>query len=341
MLLGIYIYTKFTSLGDTMVYLSGGLPEFSNFSYFTSTGLMTKLGILFHTYLRLPFLSCLPFIIVSYASIKYVIKSHDELRSTILYALLLTPHFLIYTSVFSKEAISCVFSAILASWVISYIKGDFKFKLIYIIGIIVCAIFKAQFLPFIFEALFLLWITQRIHSAKIIAFIALSIWLVNIGTLYYLRDFIDEGAQVFKLNFTYGDAKSTRETEFFSEKYGVFKHLPAGMFISFWGPTINEMIAKPAQLFAGLESFVIFLIYGFLFVGSVLKSKFDAKIFWSYSFIVLGILMVHYPFGIFNPGSAIRYRQNFHLLFACLFVYLYKRNKNNEFKKKPILASGD
>lgn len=341
MLLGIYVYTKFTSLGDTMTYLTGGSPDFLTINYLSSTGLMTQIGILFYKFLRLPFLSCMPFIIVSWASIKYVLKTHQELQNNLFYLLILIPHFLLYTSVFSKEAISCIYGAILSSWVISFVEGKFRFKIIYVVGIIVCAIFKAPFLPFIFEGLFLLWITQRIHSAKIVTLIAISMWIFNIVLIYLLRDIIDEGAQIFKFNFTWGDPKSTREEDFFAEKYGVFKHLPYGMFISLWGPTFKEMLAKPAQIVAGLESLLMFTVYGALFLGAMYKSKFDAKIFWSFSFIIIGLLIVQYPYGIFNPGSAIRYRQNLHLIFACLLVYLYKRNKFNVFKKKPLLSDSD
>ena len=337
MILALYVYTKFTTLGDTMTYVTGGSPEYLSFSLFSSTGIMTQLGIIFYKYLRFPILSCFPFLLVSYVSIKYVLLKHTDLQSKFFFLLLFMPNFLIYTSVFSKEAISCIFCAILASWIISYLEGDFKIKFIYIVGIVLCAIFKLHFLPFILEAIFLLWFTQRIHSAKIVGILAITIWVFNIGLIYYFRDTIDEGAQLFKINFTWGDPKATRESDFFAERYGVFKHLLYGMFISFWGPTFDEMVKKPAQLFAGIESFVIVLVYGFLFLGAVIKAKFDAKIFWSFSFIFLGILMVHYPFGIFNPGSAVRYRQNFHLLFAILLVYLYKRNKNNVFKKKPFI----
>lgn len=338
MIIAIYIYSKFTTLGDTETYINGGHSDYKEFSIYTSTGLMTKIGIIFHQYLILPILSCMPFVILSYASVKYVLNRYPFLNSNLFFLLLLMPNFLIYTSVFSKEAVSTVFGAIFAVWVISYVEGNFKIKILYILATIICIIFKPQFVPFVFEALFFIWITKRIHSKFIITFIALSIWILNIAVIYYYRDIIDEGAQIFKLNFLWGEPKSTRETDDFSEKYGVFKNLPYGMFISFWGPTIKEMMAKPAQLLAGIESFLIFIIYFLIFIGAIIKRNITTKIFWAFSFIFLGLLVMHYPFGYFNPGSAIRYRQNFHLLFAILLIYLYKRNKIYEKKYPPLLV---
>ena len=50
------------------------------------------------------------------------------------------------------------------------------------------------------------------------------------------------------------------------------------------------------------------------------------------AFEFLGILLVHYPFGVFNAGSATRYRTNYLFLFIILLMYLfsYYRKKNDK-----------
>lgn len=51
----------------------------------------------------------------------------------------------------------------------------------------------------------------------------------------------------------------------------------------------------------------------------------------SYSILFLGILLVHYPFGVFNAGSATRYRTNYLFLFIILLMYLF-----SYYRKKMI-----
>ncbi|EOX4329181.1 hypothetical protein ACPF35_003484, partial [Vibrio cholerae] len=47
--------------------------------------------------------------------------------------------------------------------------------------------------------------------------------------------------------------------------------------------------------------------------------------------VSLWALFVHYPFGALNPGSAIRYRENFYAFLVILFYFCYAEVKRNYF----------
>jgi hypothetical protein len=139
--------------------------------------------------------------------------------------------------------------------------------------------------------------------------------------------------------FVSDEARSTRENIFIREN-DFFRYIPWGMFIAFFGPTLSEMAAKPFQAIAGIESIFIILLFlhlsKYIFIKFFLKFRFSPIIIISYFVIFFGICFIHYPFGVFNPGSAIRYRTNFIFIFFILLTYLYTL-KNNFISKKYIL----
>ena len=335
----IYIYSKITILGDTFSYLSGTVQEFQDLDLLSSTGFMMKLGHFFKAIFINDAIACFPFLYLAYWGIKYPVQKHGKnLIGPFFIVLLLLPNFNIYTSIISKEAVGCFFSGILASWVINYIEKDFKIKLIFLIASGLCIQFKPQYFIFVFEALLFLYLSSKLKRKFSIALLAIFIWTVNISAIYLNLDTINKFASLLDLNFYLDSAGSTREISYFQETNGIIHHLPDGMFTAFFGPTMSEMLQKPAHFFAGLESILIVGIFSLLVFLSVVKHKITSRIFWAYSFIFIGILAVHYPFGIFNPGSAIRYRENFYLLFVILLVYMYKQN-NTELLNKTINQS--
>jgi hypothetical protein len=327
----IFVYSKFTTLGDSFGYLSADNKDFEYQGVLTSTTLMYTVGHLLKRFLFFDVIASMPFIFLSYYGIKYLLNNFKvAFNKPIFFALIFIPNYLVYTSIISKEAVGSFYSSVIAVMIINYIEGNFKIKLIYLCSIALCFLFKPQFLIFIFEALFLLYATKKIRNNFFVAFLGSSIWAVNIISMYVFSEQINDLAKMMKYNFMMEDARSTRNTSIFDTQNAIFTELPYGIFQSFFGPTFSEMTNNPAHLLAGLESIFVISLFIFLIIKAIVLKKIDARIFWSYSLIFLGILMVHYPFGIFNPGSAIRYRHNFYLIFVALLVYLcyYKKNNN-------------
>ena len=98
------------------------------------------------------------------------------------------------------------------------------------------------------------------------------------------------------------------------------------MFIAFIGPTFNEALNKPIQIISFLESMFILIIFTYL----ILVNVFNKLRFRIYIFIIIincffWFLFVHYPFGILNPGSALRYRSGFYPFLILLLFYFHSK----------------
>jgi hypothetical protein len=110
-------------------------------------------------------------------------------------------------------------------------------------------------------------------------------------------------------------AKSTRYylMEEWSDINDYLNLLVNGLFMSLVGPTFSESINRPIFFPVFLEGIVYLFIVVYLIFKSWRVSQVDNKfrLMFIYAFIpsVVLMLLVHYPFGIFNPGTAIRYKQ--------------------------------
>jgi hypothetical protein len=213
--------------------------------------------------------------------------------------------------------------------IVEFFNGHYKLHFRDWASFYLCAVFKPQYLPFIFQGLAYIYIAQRWCKTAPRQFIlGICILAVNAGVLLVMRDIVNEYAQIMPAHFFSTKAESNRNEGIWNEPNAVFTKAPVGMFVSFVGPTLREMIAKPMHFIAGLEGYLIVVMFSILAmqfaVRNFVQGKFSPLYFFSYFIIITGIAFVHYPFGIFNPGSAIRYRTNFIMLFIILLLYLYQ-----------------
>jgi hypothetical protein len=238
------------------------------------------------------------------------------------------PNFCIWTSVWSKEVFGLVFSAIMAVLIINFLNRNYKIKIIDILGLYICLLFKPQYVPFILQGIIYIYIAHKLLNHKPVSQIILGIIILcfNIAFLYIIRDIVNKYAILMYRHFDLEQAQSSRDNIFLEEN-DFFRYIPWGMFIAFFGPTLNEMAEKPLQAIAGMESLFILLLFASLlqytFIRFLLKFRILPMLTISYLIVFMGICFIHYPFGVFNPGSAIRYRTNFIFIFIILLSYLY------------------
>jgi hypothetical protein len=333
MLFAIFLFSRLTTLGDTFDYLHAPL-HFSSKVFYSSTEMMQFSGALCKLIFRTDVLACLPFMLLAFYGVYYAV---DRLNlysySTYILILFSLPNFGVWTSILGKEAVGCFFCAVLAVLIIKNLNGRYKLKFIDYAALYVCAVFKPQYLLFILQALTFISVTKRFKDKR---FFPLALGLIvvglNIGVIYYYRDLIDSLAKGMAIHFSSNNpnlAHSTRSEEPWLVPYGFFHEAPYGIFIAFFGPTVSEMLAKPAQLIAGLESAVMLICFALLLLPRLqynfTRLRFNPVLFISYFLIFAGILFIHYPFGFLNPGSAIRYRSNFYGLFVLLLLFLFAR----------------
>jgi hypothetical protein len=331
MAFAIFIFSRLTTLGDTFDYLNTPL-YFTPQIFYSSTAMMQFLGAFCKLIFRADILACLPFMLLSFYGVYYAVDRLN-LYPYAAYVLVLfsLPNFGVWTSILGKEAVGCFFSCVIAVMLIKKITGSYKLKLIDYVALYLCAIFKPQYLLFIMQAFVFLWITKRFSDRKYFPMaLGLVFIAINIFALYYMRDLVDSLAKGMAAHFRSNDpnlAQSTRSEAPWLEPYGFFKAAPYGMFIAFFGPTLSEMLSKPAQLIAGLESITMIVCLALLLIPRLTyvltQLRFNPRLLITYFIIFIGILFIHYPFGFLNPGSAIRYRSNFYALFVLLLLYLF------------------
>ncbi|MFD2743003.1 hypothetical protein ACFSQ6_06295 [Sphingobacterium populi] len=307
--------------------------------------MMFFLGGIFKTIFFIDVLASIPLMLLSFYGIYYAVDRLNLYRYPILlFVGLSLPNFAVWTSIHSKEAVACFFCGVLAVMIIRFLNEDFKIRFIYLIALYFCLLFKPQYLLFIAQALVFLRLIAFFKMGPTATFLlGVIMFTLNLVGVYLLRDLIDTLAQGMYLHFTYKDpemAKSTRSADPWLEQYGFFKQAPYGMFIAFWGPTVKEMVSKPVQLIAGIESGFLLLLFMLLCYKRLTyflnKGLFNPRIYFALGIIIVGILFVHYPFGFLNPGSGIRYRANFYLLFLLMLFYLFDMNAISRIIKNKI-----
>lgn len=333
LLVAVLVFPKLTSFGDPIYYMTSGV----SLSISSSTDIMCFIGGIIGTIFGgFNVVSNVPFMLFSFYIIKWAIDTLEirkYVNNRLLLLLISLPTFCIWTSICSKECIGLFFSVILGLLIVRYIEGQFKIGVKEFLAIILVVFFKPQYLPFIIATLLYLRLTYDSYSQKKIVFLSVIYIFIIIWIIYLFRDLIDLyslGVQkAFDFDSQYSD--STRITSVFVNRYDFFLKAPLGMITAFWGPTLSEALQKPFHMFVFLESFVL-LILMLYFAKNMLNRMFfrrivNIRLLTSYWVLFTGILFVHYPFGIFNSGSATRYRNNFLFLFIILLIYVFTTYK--------------
>lgn len=332
----VLVYSKFASLGDTVPYLSGGI-NFREDAFYSSTAFMRTVGgvagMLAGSGSNV--ITNFPFMLLSFCMVKWVVetlKFRKYMNKYMLLAMLSLPNFCIWTSVCSKEMVGLVFSSIFGVLLVNYLNGIYRIRIRDVLAFYLCFIFKPQYLPFIVQGLICIyWMQTHFQKAMSRFLFGLSVISLNILVLYLIRDLVNQYAEIIPIHFTSYDGASNRDGNIWPNENDFFRQAPLGMFTAFFGPTLGEMLEKPAHLMAGLESVIMLVLFASLCWKAISRFyyqlKVDAVVFPTYFIIFSGICLLHYPFGIFNPGSAIRYRTNFIFLFIILLMYLHIRYK--------------
>ncbi|MCS7487752.1 MULTISPECIES: hypothetical protein [Marinomonas] len=346
MFFALFVYSKFTTLGDTDRYLSG-YEAFSNDFWYNSTALMDTVTYSF-TFLLGSVLANVPFLVLSFIGVFYPISRLNLTQSQllVLLALLSLPSFSVWTSIASKEAVGVFFLGIILGFFIDFVKkrSNSNYFLVFF-SFYLCSIFKPQYLVGIVALFIFIFISRKFSLRGFGKLILLILFFVfSFLALYIFRNQINELSFIVPLHFSM-DAGSTRENTLWVYDFDVFRNAPYGMFIGFFGPTLLEALSKPTHFLAFIESMIIVgvFLYGSLklILISLNTGRMNVYFFGIFLTVSLWILFVHYPFGALNPGSAIRYRENFYAFLVILFYFCYIEVKINYFHYQMVKASAN
>ena len=285
--------------------------------------------------------------------------------------ILFLPSSMIWTSVIGKEAIFYLcFSVLLIMWN-QYIKGQFKLNhfLIVISASIVCIILRPHYficIPWLFWVAVVL---KKKSNYKYIFLFSYLFIIISMFSVIFWGSYIDKyfGTELFDITlraFNYIDISLGRSSRF--EDLGLLDSNHLGIEVHNWsevnlnkilmrfqnyywlgfifgiiGPFLHEAIKRPEFIPFFIEGIIILISPIIFFLYLNVKKLFNYKdinflnyIYGVFPAIIL-VMIVHALFGILNPGTAIRWRVNFELIFYFAPMLLYfnilesKNEKNN------------
>ncbi len=325
MLVSVYIISNFTKLGDYDRYIASDFMD--SFVKFIGSPNDTYMTDVIISGLKKLFLGNIMFanIIINVISSLAIVRLIRKMRYNIIFMILcLSPSFSIWSSFASKEIIVVTFMALMLSEVIAFLRDEKVNYLFAALAVFMLLFYKLQLVLPVLQLLLSVVILKRSNQHSGVVIIPL-ILVVNVLGIFIMRDYVDDLVRSIIVHFS-SASRSTRDSTFLMQNYGFFLNLPYGMFITFFGPTLGEISTSTLHLFTAIESTLIIgtLVYLFIF-----KSKKFIKPDFIHVMVFINLLLLlmffQTPWGILNPGSAIRYRADYYLYILVLF-YLYRED---------------
>ncbi|WP_439437678.1 hypothetical protein [Salinivibrio costicola] len=324
-LFAVFVYSKFSQLGDTQAYVNGGYlyrEDFSSTAYIMSLigGTIGSFG----TALLAIALSSYALYFL-YNKIDYIATN---LSKKIILFIIISPSLGIWTSIFSKEMFLLFFMSLAVGALIDFHRGRCNI-MIAVLSFLVVTFMK----PHYSLALYLSWIAISLNKLDIKGYRMLFGLGVSILLVFYVGfikiDTIYEYTQLLVNNY-FVNGESSRENNFWIGTYDFFSYAPTGITKAFIGPTLFEAIERPIFIPYFIEGFFLYIIVIYLMLRSIFHRNnihgLYLALFFSFS---LWLLFAHYPVGVINPGSAIRYRSGFIYPMVIFLVYTYSDRLNN------------
>ena len=277
---------------------------------------------------------------------------YSQINRQLFWVCNLFPHFLIWSGSSSKEQIVIIFGVFVIGFVAK--RLFFAHRLTIMNLLFVCfSLFIIYFIrPNYFLIYFTIFLTTlfapTLNKAKLYRF-SVGLWffifsLITMIALFFASAFTSFFKHI--IDFMKGIEGHFLDLPGRTNRYNIqWETISDFLYNSLWGipqgfigPTLAESISKPILFPVFLEGIAYLFILCYLFI-KLLKlayaiNKLRVYIL-PYFLVVLVIVFVSYPFGIFNPGSALRYKQVLHpvLFFYPLLILAYA-GLNNSIREK-------
>ena len=310
------VFSQFTPLVDANLYLSGSYGSDSNLRVLIVQTLAVALnqfgGSLFAHVI---------FGMISTVGILYYIAIGG--RRWIILLVLLFPSSFIWTSIVSKEALFFGgFTLLLVVWSRFVTDALNRIDLLAIVlALIVCGLLRPHYAVVIPWLFFSLGVVKRFGSKSWSILVAVMLFCIfavyfSVWAELMSRGFnsIDSAARVSRLHLF--EIQPITETGF--ERFKLF--LPLGAIIGVVGPLPEELVQRPEFLPFFIEGLLILLsplfVYQYANTLDFDRKKLFLQVYW-WCLVpaVVALMILHSPFGLMNPGSAIRWRTNFESIF--------------------------
>ena len=270
---------------------------------------------------------------------------HMYIGRQLFWACNLLPHFLVWSGSSSKEQVVIICGIIVINFAAkrSFAARKLTINLIFVVAAMWLIFFIRPNYFVMYSVIFLTslfspWLNKIVSKRLsvgvwmlpfILSTIGVTIYLSQTGT-FFSEDVVEFMQAVQHMFLAYENAGSNRTDFQWNDISDFIYHslwwIPQG----FIGPTLLEAISKPVQFPAFLEGLVYFSILCYLFIklAKLARTSRTLKVhILPYMFISFVIVFISYPYLIFNPGSALRYKQAMHpiLIFYPLLILGYSR----------------
>jgi hypothetical protein len=334
------IVGRLTQLGDSQSYQQAAIPVLQlgqidpiGTPRRIATWLTEAIGGVFY---RLgggdPILINIGFQTIAFIGIVAFLSSLRGRTRVVVALLLMLPSFSIWSSVAGKEAIVVLAMGVLGASIVRMYLGRSRFGPVQLSALIIIFLFKNHYLPalvFIFAGTFA---ARRVRQKE---FLVLAGGLVSLAFLYLFEAQI--AAQALEITKHFSLTGSTRAA-FWQTSSDVLERAPLGMLLAFYGPTFAEASSGFLQMASFIESALLFVVLAFLTVRQL--PRLPVYLVLMSGFTVFWILFAAYPFGVMNPGSAIRYRTGYEILVIVMIAAFLSPDLYRTWLSMPLQRLG-
>lgn len=363
----LYILNQFTPLIDSKLY-----QEEYFLKHYLGTPIRTLFIQYIATitnFLTSPVISHYIFSIFSSLGILWYVTTNN-VRWHILIMLLL-PSSMIWTSVIGKEAIFYLFfSLLIINWNI-YLTRNFKITnwMIISLALAICLLLRPHYSVCLLWLFLAVFVIKNFRNYKVLLFIFYTLVISILLLIIFFGNYIDNyfSTNLFDIRWRAFNTINIegRASRFYSLGFGdILKqgeivngeirsfpqngyeilmnkfdsYFLTGLFYGIIGPFPNELLDRIEFIPFFIEGIIILLLpLAFLIYLIFNKSISNKNIYYNnYIYGVLPtiflLMITHAFFGILNPGTAIRWRVNFELIFyfAPLLIYFNLKSSKNE-----------
>jgi hypothetical protein len=319
-LFAVFVYSRYSQLGDARAYLTGGYDDDSQ----ARTYLVTQLASTIIGLVRVDVLAHMVFSLFAASGVAYLVgqaRLHGPYRWPLL-AILLMPGFGVWASVVGRESLYIGFLGFFMGAIVGYFRARGVLRMMLAIVCVAGMVFiRAPFGGAMAIFFVMAWMLLRGPRVGLSLGVQLLL-LMMIGALVmvFAWPHVDayiagEALPKARSYFTIGSA-TTRTWVDIGTTDELFSSLWWTLPLALVGPTPGEVFARPMMFPFFASGLIIF----FLLLYAI-QQAFRAPRGTPRKLLLLGwlpallvTLVAYVPFGVYNPGSGIRYASCF-LLF--------------------------
>ena len=319
-LFAVFVYSRYSQLGDARAYMSGGYDDESQ----ARTYLVTQLATTIIGLVKVDVLAHLAFSLFAASGVAYLVgqaRLHGPYRWPLL-AILLIPSFGVWASVVGRESLYIGVLGFFMGAVVGYYRARGMHRWWLAVLCVAGMVFiRAPFGGAMALFFFMAWMLMRGPRVGLSLGVQMVLLLL-IGAIVAIVAWpqidayiANEALPKARSYFTVGSA-TTRMWVNIDSTQGLLSSLWWTLPLSLVGPTPGEVFARPVMFPFMVSGLVVFFLLLYAIQTAFRAPSGTARkvlvLAWLPAMLVT--LVAYVPFGVYNPGSGIRYASCF-LLF--------------------------